>query len=330
MNLGVSVIGAGAWGTALAKHLAEKGQHVTLWCHEDEVVTSIKESRTNKFFLPGVVLPKSIDPTGELSLVDGDIVVFAVPSVHFRGVAEKLAPHMTSEQHFVSATKGIEDRSLLRMSEVLSDSFVFKPDVAVLSGPTFAKEVAQGEPTALVVAGNCESSLLLIQERFSTPSFRIYTNSDLIGVELGGALKNVIALAVGVATGLGLGSNPKAALMSRGLAEVSLLCEKMGGFRETLLGLSGVGDLVLTCTSKLSRNFTVGMSLGKGERLSKILSMMPQVAEGIGTTHAAVALANKYRIDMPISAQMKRLLDGEITAQKALEELFTYPVGPER
>ncbi len=228
----------------------------------------------------------------------------------------------------MSATKGLEEATHLRMSEVIAQTLADVSPV-VLSGPTFAREVALGEPTALVAASANLDRAKEIQARFSTPLFRIYTNDDVLGVELGGALKNVIALAAGVATGLGLGENPKAALLTRGLAEISRLVEAMGGRRDTLFGLAGMGDLVLTATGHLSRNRQVGIELGKGRSLEEILSGMDQVAEGVRTTHAAVALARTHGVEMPIAIQMERLLRGETTAEEVMRELMTRPLKSE-
>ena len=329
--MGVSVIGAGAWGTAIAKLIAEKGESVVLWCRESEVAASIRDRGVNDTFLPDVELPDDLVATNDLveAVRGGELIVLSVPSQFLRAVVGELAPHVVSEQRFVSATKGIEEGTLLRMSEVVADALTFAPDVTVLSGPSFAKEVSRGEPTAVVAASATEGSATAVQERLATRAFRVYTNDDAVGVELGGALKNVIALAVGVATGLGFGYNPKAALMARGLKEMERLAEAMGGRRDTLSGLAGVGDLVLTCTGELSRNRTVGVALGQGRSLSDILDSMQQVAEGVSTTHATVALARRYGVDMPIALHMERLLKGEVTAEQAVEDLLARPLGAE-
>ena len=329
--MSVTVVGAGAWGTALAKLLAEKGEAVTLWCREREVVESIEERRVNELFLPDATLPDTLEATADLpsSVAGQDLVLFAVPSQFLRAVASELAEALGPGQRFVSATKGIEEKTLLRMSEVLEDVLPFEADLTVISGPTFAKEVAREEPTALVAASRNGRAAEAVQRRFSTRTFRIYTSTDVVGVELGGALKNVIALGVGVARGLGLGYNPRAALMARGLAEMSRLSVAMGGKRETLSGLAGMGDLVLTCTGELSRNRSVGVALGEGKRLPDILGTMQQVAEGVTTTHAAVALARKHGVEMPIAFQMERLLKSEITAEEAMEALLARPLKAE-
>ncbi len=329
--MSVAVIGAGAWGTALAKQLTDVGEDVTLWCREPDVVASIRKTRINETFLPDVELPKELLVTGtfEEALRDVELILLAVPSQFIRAVVTELLQHVNETQRFVSATKGIEETSLLRMSQVIHQLTPFAAEVAVISGPTFAKEVARGEPTALVVASRHESFALEVQKRLASSRFRLYSSDDVIGVELGGALKNVIAVASGVATGLGLGANPKAALMARGLAEISRLAVAMGGKRETLLGLSGMGDLVLTCTGDLSRNRTVGVALGKGKSLKQILSSMEQVAEGVRTTAAAAALARRQYVEMPIVFQMERLLNGELDARQAMEELLERPLKAE-
>lgn len=329
--MSIAVVGAGAWGTALAKLLSEKGEAVTLWCREPEVAESVRAHHVNDRFLPDARLPASLQVTVELrAAVEGrELIVVAVPSQYLRAIVDGLASHVDREQRFVSATKGIEENSLLTMSEVIRDVLPFSPDLTVISGPTFAKEVSSGEPTAIVAASVTEASAVAVQARLATRAFRVYTNEDVVGVELGGALKNIIALAVGVAAGLGFGHNPKAALMARGLKEIERLAEAMGGQRSTLSGLAGVGDLVLTCTGELSRNRTVGVALGRGERLQDILSSMPQVAEGVSTTHAAAALARRHGVDMPIALHMERLLTGEITAEQAVEDLLARPLGAE-
>jgi glycerol-3-phosphate dehydrogenase (NAD(P)+) len=326
----IAVIGAGAWGTALAKVLSENELDVTLWCREEDVRRSIVERRENSRFLPEIGLPARLHATTDLEKAaqGREVLLLAVPSPYLRAVATEVSPFASGVKRVVSATKGLEEATHIRMSEVISETFESVAPI-VLSGPTFAREVAFGEPTALVAAsGNLEGAKE-IQERFSTPTFRIYTNDDVLGVELGGALKNVVALAVGVATGLGLGHNPKAALMTRGLAEIARLVEAMGGRRETLFGLAGMGDLVLTCTGLLSRNRQVGIELGKGRKLEDILAGMEQVAEGVRTTHAAVALAEEHGVEMPIAVQMDRLLRGHTTPEDVMRELMTRPLRPE-
>lgn len=328
----VSVIGAGGWGTALARLLSENRLDVALWCREEEVLRSIRECGENERFLPTVRLPASLAVTGDVGKAaeGAEILLFAVPSQYLRAVLGEVRPHASAARRFVSAVKGLEESTHLRMSQVVSECLsADSGDVVVLSGPTFAREVAAGEPSALVAASAPIEAAEEIQGRFSTASFRIYTNDDVVGVEIAGALKNVIALAVGVTVGLGLGHNPAAALVTRGLAEISRLVEAMGGRRDTVAGLAGMGDLVLTCTGPLSRNRSVGIELGRGRPLSDILAGMSQVAEGVRTTHAAVALAREHVVDMPIVFQMERLLRGETTPGEVAKELMTRPLKAE-
>jgi glycerol-3-phosphate dehydrogenase (NAD(P)+) len=326
----VSVIGAGAWGTALAKLLRENGLEVALWCREEDVERSIRERGENERFLPGIPLP-AFEVTGDLdeAASGAEIVLFTVPSQYLRGVLRDRTTAFSGARRFVSATKGLEEGTHLRMSEVIAEVLPGTRDIVALSGPTFAREVADRQPTALVAASVSAEAAREIQNRFSSDSFRIYTNDDIVGVELVGALKNVIAIAVGVATGVGLGHNPAAALMTRGLAEIARLAEAMGGRRDTVAGLAGMGDLVLTCTGHLSRNRRVGIELGKGRSLRDVLASMDQVAEGVATTHAAVLLARERGVDMPIVFEMERLLRGETTPPEVMRELMTRPLKAE-
>lgn len=329
----VAVIGAGAWGTAIAMVLGRAGAHqVKLWAFEKEVCESIASRRVNEPFLAGFKIPDPVTVTNDLAeaLRDADIVVSVMPSHHCRRVFTTMTPHLRPEMLFVSATKGIENDSLLRMSEVIKEVVHtgrgFVPHVAALSGPTFAKEVAKGDPTAITVASTDNELTAAIQREFSDPAFRVYTNEDIIGVELGGALKNVIAIAAGVCDGLGLGHNTIAALITRGLSEITRLSVSCGAKRETMAGLAGMGDLVLTCTGGLSRNRTVGVELGKGRRLDDIIAgMHGMVAEGVLNTNAAVGLAERQGIEMPITAQMYNILHEGKPAKEAIRELMTRP-----
>jgi glycerol-3-phosphate dehydrogenase (NAD(P)+) len=296
------------------------------------VVQSIRSRRVNELFLSDVELPSQIFVTGDFEeAVEGaEMVLLAVPSQYLRGVLAQLTPHVPADAFFVSATKGLEQGTCLRMSEVIGEAAPhFKGRVVAISGPTFAIEVVKGYPTALAAACSGQSLAKIVQTELSTESFRIYTNDDIIGVELGGAVKNVIAIASGVGAGLGLGHNPLAALVTRGLAEISRLSEALGGRRATLSGLAGMGDLVLTCTARLSRNRTVGYELGRGKPLEEILASMQTVAEGVSTTRATVALAQKHRVEMPITFQMDRLLRDETTPQEAIHELMSRPLREE-
>jgi len=331
----IAIIGAGAWGTALSIALGRKGtHHVRLWAYEREVIASISEQRENKLFLPGHKIPASVSATNSLAeCAEGAaILVSVMPSHHCRKVFEQVASggKLKPEVSFVSATKGIEEDSLLRMTEVISEVVKskagFSPYIAAISGPSFALEVARGDPTAITVASQSQELAAMVQREFSDPRFRIYTSDDVIGVELGGSLKNVIAIAAGVCDGLGLGHNTIAALITRGLAEITRLAVACGARRETLAGLAGMGDLVLTCTGGLSRNRSVGVELGKGRKLAEIIaSMHGMVAEGVHTTGAAMGLARKHGIEMPITEQMHAILHEGKAPATAIHELMTRP-----
>jgi glycerol-3-phosphate dehydrogenase (NAD(P)+) len=327
----IAVIGAGAWGTALSIVLGRKGTHqVRLWAHEKEVRESILARRLNELFLPGHAIPETVVPTNDWAqaLSGAQFVVSVMPSHHCRALFKQMNRFLTPEMHLVSATKGIENDTLMRMSEVIADSVKsargFIPRIAALSGPTFAKEVARGDPTAIAVASTNLALAETVQREFSDPRFRIYTNDDVAGVELGGSLKNVIAIAAGVCDGLGLGHNSVAALITRGLAEITRLVVACGGRQETMAGLAGLGDLVLTCTGGLSRNRSVGVELGQGRKLAEILSAMHgMVAEGVFTTHAAVGLARARGIEMPITEQMQAILHEGKSPSDAIRDLMT-------
>ncbi len=322
----IAVIGAGNWGTALAATLALNGHKVTLWAYEPEVVQSLRTQHENSLFMPGVKLPATVAATNDLgeALKDAEIVLTVMPS-HVCGVLyEKMLEHLRPEMHFVSATKGLDTTNLLRMSEVIHRVVgrQFPPRLCVLSGPSFAKEVMRGDPTAVVVASQDHEAARLVQREFSSRTVRIYTSTDVVGVEIGGAVKNIIAIAAGIIDGLGLGHNPTAALITRGLVEMSRLACACGGKRETLAGLAGMGDLVLTCTGSLSRNRTVGTELGRGRKLEEIIGPMRMVAEGIKTTYATMALAERHSVEMPITRQVFRTLEGQVTPREAIRELM--------
>jgi len=326
----IAVIGAGAWGTALAIVLGRKRTHeVRLWARESEVRESIVSLRVNELFLPGHEIPGAVSVTGDLraALVDSEIVVSVIPSQHCRRLFEEMCPFLTSNMLFVSAPKGLENQTLLRMTEVLREVVTTpgnQPRVGALSGPSFAKEVACGDPTAITIA-SCDTGLAeTIQREFSDPRFRVYTNSDVVGVELGGALKNIIAIAAGVCAGLELGHNSVAALITRGLAEITRLVVACGGRPETMAGLAGLGDLVLTCTGGLSRNRSVGVELGRGRKLPEIIAdMRGTVAEGVSTTHAAIELARARHVEMPITEQMDAVLHQGKSPREAIHDLMT-------
>jgi glycerol-3-phosphate dehydrogenase (NAD(P)+) len=329
----IAIIGGGSWGTALSLILGKKGHRVRLWVFEEELVELINRERRNPLYLPEFELPPNVEATKLLqdSLRDAQIVLTVVPSHHCRSVYEAMRPFLKADMVFVSATKGIENETLLRMSEVIEAvvGTSFQPRVAVISGPSFAREVARGDPTAIVVSSRESEVVRWVQEELSLPSLRLYSNSDVIGVELGGAVKNVIAIAAGVCRGLGFGANSMAALITRGLAEMTRLTVACGGQRETMAGLAGMGDLVLTCTGELSRNRSVGVQLGKGQKLEDVIGGMRMVAEGILTTPATLALARKHRVEMPITQQMDQVLHHGKSPRDAIRELMERPLTSE-
>lgn len=306
----LSILGSGGWGTALAIALAPRFSRIRLWAFDDGLAEEMAVSRENASYLPGFHLQDNIEPADNLEyvLAGSEVVLLAAPSQHLRRVVRLAMPYFDAGMLFVSATKGIETGTLERMSQIVLGECAFPARIATISGPTFAREVAKGEPTALVVASPDLDLAATIQEAFSGPSFRLYTNADQIGVELGGALKNVIAIGAGICQGLGLGNNTVAALVTRGLAEMTRLSIAAGGHEKTLAGLAGLGDLVLTCTGDLSRNRNVGIELGNGRSLTSILSSTNMVAEGVETTFAALGLAEKLGVEMPITEQMNSVL----------------------
>ncbi|HUA15430.1 MAG TPA: NAD(P)H-dependent glycerol-3-phosphate dehydrogenase [Verrucomicrobiae bacterium] len=325
----IGIIGAGAWGTGLAVVLGRKGVHrVRIWAHEPEVCESITERHVNEKFLPHRTIPDSVTATNDLThvLEAAQILVSAMPSQHCRGLFERVRAMISPQTLIVSATKGLEEGSLQRMSEVISQ-VLHRPDtsaIGALSGPSFATEVARGDPTAITIASPDAALLRTVQQEFSDPSFRVYTNSDITGVELGGALKNIVAIAAGICDGLGLGHNSVAALITRGLAEMTRLVVACGGRAETMAGLAGLGDLVLTCTGGLSRNRSVGVELGRGRKLPEIIAgMHGMVAEGVFTTTAAVGLAHSRGVEMPITEQMHAILHRGKSPREAIHELMT-------
>ena len=322
----IAIIGAGSWGTALASSLARSDHQVILWAYEPEVVESIRVRHENELFMPGFKLPENVAATSDMgeALVGAKIILTVVPSHVCRPVYEQMLPYLHPEMVFVSATKGIDSERRLRMSEVIHSVIGkrFPPRLTVLSGPSFAQEVARDDPTAVVVASEDQEAARLIQREFSSRTLRLYTSNDMVGVELGGAVKNIIAIAAGVVEGLGLGHNPRAALITRGLTEMTRLACACGARRETLAGLAGMGDLVLTCTGHLSRNRSVGVELGKGRGLAEIIGPMRMVAEGVRTTRAAAALAAEKGVEMPITRQVNRILESEVSPREAIRELM--------
>lgn len=323
----IAIVGAGAWGTALAIVAARKRHHeVRLWAFEKEVRDDLAANRYNSRFLPGHVVPKSVLITGQFEelLADAHLVISAVPSQHCRKVMQEITPLLRPKMFLVSAAKGLEQSTLLRMSEVASQVTSGRCAIGAMSGPTFALEVARGDPTAITIASPEKDLMISVQQELSDTAFRVYSNDDLVGVELGGALKNVIAIASGVCDGLGLGYNSIAALITRGLAEMTRLVCACGGRAETMAGLAGLGDLVLTCTGALSRNRTVGVELGRGRKLPEIVAgMHGMVAEGVFTTDAAVQLARSRNIEMPITEQIHAVLNRGKAPRDAIQELMT-------
>ena len=340
----IAIIGAGAWGTGLAIVLGRKGSHrIRLWAYEADVCQSINQKRINEKFLAGCRIPESVTANNDLAtvLANAEIVVSVMPSQHCRSLFEKMRRHIAPGAMIVSATKGIEEGSLQRMSEVIhqvlaatraievplrhdgAKGWDFDFSIGALSGPSFAQEVARGDPTAITIASQDEKLVRTIQQTFSDSAFRVYTNSDVVGVELGGALKNIIAIAAGICDGLGLGHNSVAALITRGLAEMTRLVVACGGRSETMAGLAGLGDLVLTCTGGLSRNRSVGVELGRSKKLAEIIAgMHGMVAEGVFTTTAAVGLARARGVEMPITEQMHAILHEGKSPKEAIQELM--------
>jgi glycerol-3-phosphate dehydrogenase (NAD(P)+) len=322
----LAIIGGGSWGTALSLLLAPQFQTVRLWVYEAEIARLMSATRETSVFLPGFRLPENVLPSHQIGeTLDGaHIVIGVMPSQHAREIYRTMLPHLAPHSIIVSATKGLETGSLLRMSQVIEQVCRprFAARVVVLSGPTFAREIAQGEPAAVVAASQDLKFAREVQSAFSSPAFRLYTNPDPVGVEIAASLKNVVAIAAGVCYGLGLGSNVQAALITRGLAEITRLAVAMGGKPQTLAGLAGLGDLVLTCTGNLSRNRQVGLELAKGGRLSDILGSMRMVAEGVETCGAAVELGQRFGVDLPIIQQMHAVLHAAKSPREALRDLM--------
>jgi glycerol-3-phosphate dehydrogenase (NAD(P)+) len=320
----IAVLGAGSWGTALSIHFAREGQQVSLWARDAALARAMTAAAGNAQYLPDVPFPSGVTPTASLdAALDGAaFVVVAVPSHGLRAVVRAAAPLMPDHAIVVSAAKGLEVESLQRMSQVIGAETRGRLPVVVLSGPTFALEVARGLPAAVLAASSDSGAAARVQEHFRGRGLRLYASDDVAGVEVGGALKNVIAIAAGVVEGLGLGRNAMAALMTRGLVEISRLACAEGGRRDTLAGLSGLGDLVLTCTGDLSRNRHVGIELGRGRTLDDILSGMHMVAEGVRTTGAALALGARHGIELPIAWQMQQVLEGRTSPSEAVDALM--------
>ena len=328
----IAILGGGSWGTALAIVLSRthKPHEISLWVRDAMLAESIRRDRENRPYLPGHKLPDSVQVTHDLAaaLQGADVAVGAIPAAHARSVYQRILPYITPGTPIISATKGLEPDTHARMSEVISQvvSQEFPPSIAVLSGPSFAAEAAAGQPTAVVLSSSDSALANELQDEFAAPNFRLYTNDDVLGVELAGAMKNVIAIAAGVCQGIGLGSNPLAALITRGLAEMTRLAVALGARPETLSGLAGLGDLVLTCTGSLSRNRQVGIELGKSRSLAEILEGMKMVAEGVGTAGALLALAREAGVELPITEQVSAILDGERSSREAIRGIMERPL----
>lgn len=319
----VSLLGAGSWGTALAIVLAKNGHEVTLWSAVPSEVDMLKKNREHKDRLPGVKLPDNISVSDDLqaSCQDKDLIVFSVASPYVRETAKKAAAFIKEKQIIVNVGKGIEESTLMTLSEILNQE-IPQADISVLSGPSHAEEVSKGIPTTVVVGSETKETAYFIQDIFMNDTFRVYTSPDITGIELGGSVKNVIALAAGVIDGLGLGDNTKAALMTRGISEMSRLGIAMGGKTETFSGLSGIGDLIVTCTSKHSRNRNAGYLIGKGYTMKEAMDEVKQVVEGVYSAKAALKLAQEYNVSMPIVEEVNKVLFENKAAKKALEDLF--------
>jgi len=330
----IAILGGGSWGTALAIVLsrAHESHHISLWVRDTALAHSIRSARENQAYLPGFKIPDEVGVTEDpqAALENAEVILGAVPAAHARGVYRRLLPHVPEGAPLISATKGLEPDTHARMSEVVSQVFQDAsrqvPRIAILSGPSFAAEVAAGQPTALVLASSEMDLARDLQERLAAPNFRLYTNEDVLGVELAGAMKNVIAIAAGVCEGIGLGSNPLAALITRGLAEMSRLAAALGARPETLSGLAGLGDLVLTCTGALSRNRRVGVELGKGRSLADIQCGMKMVAEGIGTAGALLRLARETATELPITQQVEAIVHQGRPPREAIQSIMERPL----
>ena len=305
----IAVMGAGSWGTALAILLAKKGHHVTLWCYLESEKEQLESVRENLNYLPGVPIPQNIIITNDYkeAIVNNEIIVIAIPSKFLRSNMEQFSPYLTPRHLVVNVSKGLENHTLLRMSQVIEETAPQCP-VAVLMGPSHAEEVARDIPTACVSSSRSQKIAERVQDLFMTPTFRVYTNPDLIGVELGGAIKNVIALAAGVVDGLGYGDNTKAALMTRGMVEITRLGLAMGADIQTFNGLTGIGDLIVTCTSMHSRNRRAGILIGKGKSLDEALNEVQMVVEGVHSAKAVYELSRKYNVEMPIIREINQVL----------------------
>lgn len=323
----IGVIGAGSWGTALANLLATKGYLIDWWVFEEDLCRQLAQYRENDVFLPGITLSENLRPTNDLAAVvqDKDLIVIVVPSHVVRELATRMAPHLAPHAILVSASKGIENDTQLTMSAVIKEviSDLNQDQLSVLSGPSFAREVAVGVPTVVTVASVDPSCAQVVQQAFATPAFRVYTNLDIIGVELGGSVKNVIAIAAGMVDGLGLGLNTRAALITRGMTEIRRLGVAMGANPRTFTGSAGIGDLVLTCTGDISRNHMVGAKIGQGRQLKDVLSEMRMVAEGVKTARSVYHLSKRLHVEMPICHAVYQILYEQLSPRDAVYLLMT-------
>ncbi len=326
----ISIIGAGSWGTALAIHLAEKFQQVSLWVYEKELCDALAQTRENKWFLPGHSLPENIQPTSSLqsALQGQSLVILVVPTQVIRQTLAQMKPFLSKDCLIICASKGIENNTLFTTHQIIQDVLNIK-SIATISGPTFAKEVASGVPSALVASAENLETAEQVQDIFATQKMKVFTSTDLIGVEIGGALKNVIAIATGICDGLGLGYNTRAALITRGLVEISRIGTALGARPETFYGLTGLGDLVLTCTGDLSRNRQLGIQLGKGKSLKEITENMKMVAEGVLTVKSAYALIKKFNVQAAIMEETYRILHENKAPGQALEDLMKVDISTE-
>ncbi len=334
MQVRIGVVGAGAWGTTLANLLARKGYPVTLWCYEPDLAGRMEKTRENDLYLPEITLAAGLKITNELAVcaAEKDVLLFVTPSQITRHILQQALPYIAEEALVLSASKGIENDTLMLLSQVFEEILPAKMHdrIGFLSGPSFAREVSLEMPTAVSAAARSFDEAEQIQKIFSTDTFRVYTSDDIVGVELGGAIKNVIALAAGVADGLGFGHNTRSALITRGLAEMTRLGVRLGGKAHTFAGLAGMGDLVLTCTGDLSRNRTVGIELGRGRSLSEIMDGMKMVAEGVKTTLSAYQLAAKLQVEAPITEQMYQILYEQKAPRRAVTDLMQRDLKSER
>ena len=327
----IAVIGAGSWGTALSLHLAEKFDQVSLWVYEKQLCDIIINKRENKWFLPDIFLPENIISDNSIERVsqDQEIILIVVPTQSLRRIANQLKPFIKPETIIINASKGIENESLIPCHKIIADCLDTPCKIATISGPTFAKEVANKVPSALLAASESENTTKIIQEIFSSKKMKVFTSTDIMGVEMGGALKNVIAIATGICDGLNLGSNTRAALVTRGLVEIARIGTKMGAKPETFYGLSGLGDLVLTCTGELSRNRHLGVQLGQGNSLNEITKKMKMIAEGITTVKSAYQLIEKLNIQASVIEETYKVLHEAKTPQKALNDLMELEISKE-